>query len=169
MSRIFWVADLNAQGELQSKTDCRYEHLEHVSEAAELIIQFSTLLWRNPEGFETCLSPPFAHLWVRWRAAAPTAGIATVKCRGELAAFSLFVAGKEPEADRITLETFQRHLLRELHDTGFEPAFGLLGLTERPLVATINFAPPVEKADKIHVALADRCFAASYFRCQDLA
>ena len=92
-----------------------------------------------------------------------------IDLNGELAAFSLFVTGKEPEADRITLETFQRHLLRELRDTGFEPAFGLLGLTERPLVATINFAPPVEKADKIHVALADRCFAASYFRCQDLA
>ena len=26
----------------------------------------------------------------------------------------------------MTLETFQRHLLRELHDTGFEPAFALV-------------------------------------------
>lgn len=169
MSRIFWVADLNTRGELQSNADYRYDQLEHVPEAAELIIQFSTLLWRNPEGFETSLSPPFAHLWVRWRAAAPTAGIATIKCRGELTALSLLVTGKEPDADRITLESFQRHLLRELHDTGFEPAFGLLGLTERPLVATINFAPPVERADQVLVALADRCFAASYFRCQDLA
>ena len=169
MSRVFWVADLNARGELQSKAEYRYDHLEQVSEAAELIIQFSTLLWRNPDGIETSLSPPFAHLWLRWRAVAPTAGIATLRCRGELSALSLLATGKDRDADTITLETFQRHLLRELHDTGFEPAFGLMGLAERPLVATINFAPPAEQADQLLIALADRCFAASYFRCHDLA
>jgi hypothetical protein len=169
MSRTFWVADLNARGELQSKADYRYDQLEQITEAAELIIQFSTILWRNPEGFETSLSPPFGHLWIRWRPVAPTAGIATMKCRGELTALSLLATGKDADADQITLDSFQRHLLRELHDTGFEPAFGLVGLTERPLVATINFAPPTEAADKLLIALADRCFAASYFRCHDLA
>ena len=108
-------------------------------------------------------------MWVRWRAAAPTAGIATLRCRGELTALSLLATGKDPEADRITLEAFQRHLLRELRGTRFEPAFALMGLTERPLIATINFTPPMDPADRMVTALADRCFAASYFRCQDLA
>jgi hypothetical protein len=169
MTGSFWVADLNARGELQAKAEHRYQQLERLPDAAELIIQFSTLLWRYPEEFETSLSPPFAHLWIRWRAAAPTAGIATLRCRSELASLSLLASGKDPNADRITFEAFQRHLLRELHDTGFEPAFTLLDLTERPLVATINFAPPSDQSDQFLVALADRCFAASYFRSQDLA
>jgi hypothetical protein len=44
-----------------------------------------------------------------------------------------------------------------------------MGVTERPLAATINFVPPVEEQDRMLVAVADRCFAASYFRCHDLA
>jgi hypothetical protein len=68
------------------------------------------------------------------------------------------------------LQAFQQHLLRELHDTGIEPAFGLLELKQRPLVATINFEQPIHtELDQLAAALADRCFAASYFRYQHLA
>ena len=167
MSRIFWVADLNVRGELLSRADFRYEQLEQIPEAAELIVQFSTILWRDPERFETSLPP--GRLSIRWRASAPTAGILTVRYGAQLTSLTLLLTGKHAEADRITLEAFQLHLLRELHDTGFEPAFELMEIPERPLAATINFAPPVEQADRMLVALADRCFAASYFRCQDLA
>ena len=64
---------------------------------------------------------------------------------------------------------FQRHLLLGLHDTGYEPAFALMDLSERPLVATINFAVPHPPADRIVLALADRCFGAAYFRYHGLA
>ena len=63
----------------------------------------------------------------------------------------------------------QRHLLAELHDTGLEPAFDLINIPTRPLVATINFRSPPDQRDQVIVALADRCFAASYFRYHGLA
>jgi hypothetical protein len=74
-----------------------------------------------------------------------------------------------PDADEITLHAFQRHLTHELHDTGFEPAFGLLELRERPLVATMTFHSPTDDVGRLTVAIADRCFAASYFRFHALA
>jgi hypothetical protein len=44
-----------------------------------------------------------------------------------------------------------------------------MDLKERPVVATINFASPQEQVDQLIAALSDRCFAASYFRYQNLA
>ena len=61
------------------------------------------------------------------------------------------------------------HLLHELRDTGYEPAFSLIHLRERPLLATVGFATPAEPADKLLVALADRCFGAAFFRYLSLA
>jgi hypothetical protein len=37
-------------------------------------------------------------------------------------------------------------------------------VTERPLVAVVAFAAPNEQIEQVLVALADRCFAAAYFR-----
>jgi hypothetical protein len=86
-----------------------------------------------------------------------------------LISLTLICSGLSDDQDRITLQAFQTHLLRELHDTGFEPAFALMQLEERPLAATINFQTPIDVADQHLSALADRCFAASYFRRQGLA
>ncbi len=44
-----------------------------------------------------------------------------------------------------------------------------MDLRERPLVATFPFESPAEAADQLLVALADRCFAAAYFRYLGLA
>ena len=65
---------------------------------------------------------------------------------------SLLACGLDPSADKITLEAFQQHLLRELHDTGYEPAFALTEIEERPLVATINFAAPAGAGTTDHRA-----------------
>jgi hypothetical protein len=167
--RRFLVADLDARGQLRSREMYNYGDLEKIPRAADLIAASSTALWRAPDTFE--LSPLAAGTRVecRWRAVAPSAGILTLRCAGELASLSLLVSGIDPDADRITLETFQRHLLQELHDTGYEPAFDLLNLAVRPMVATMNLRSPNDAADQITIALADRCFAASYFRYQHLA
>ena len=61
------------------------------------------------------------------------------------------------------------HLVRELHDTGYEPAFDLMNISDRPLLASIHFRPPAQPQDQQLFALADRCFAASYFRKMGLA
>jgi hypothetical protein len=87
----------------------------------------------------------------------------------ELISVSVLCSGISEEADRVTLQTLQDHILRELRDTGFEPAFALMELAERPLAATINFQSPPQQADRRLAALADRCFAASYFRFLGLA
>jgi hypothetical protein len=166
---IFMVADLNASGELQFKSEYRYATLEQVPGAAELIGQISGALWHKPEEFEEALNPENPGLRLRWRSLSASSGIATVRFRDDLISVSLLCSGVSDEADRVTLETLQSHILRELRDTGFEPAFGLMELGERPLAATINFQSPSDPADRRLAALADRCFAASYFRFLGLA
>jgi hypothetical protein len=167
--RRFFVADLNAKGELRSETEYRYEQLEQVPGAADLISAFSAAVWRSPEEFETALRPGRRNLMLRWRASASTAGIATVRSDAELASLSLLCSGLDESADTLTLKAYQQHLLAELRDTGYEPAFGLMELKRRPLVATVAFLPPPDPTDQLLVALADRCFAAAFFRYLSLA
>jgi hypothetical protein len=148
----------------------RYEQLEQVPGAAELIVTFATQLYRTPEEFEIPLAPRRNdRLAYRWRASSENTGITTLRNGGELASLALLASGINPEADRLTLEAFQTHLLRELHGTPFEPAFGLRDARDRPLVAVVAFAAPPEQVDQVLVALADRCFAAAYFRYLNLA
>jgi hypothetical protein len=167
--RIFTVADLTVTGELQAKAPYSYSLLEQIPGALDLITHFATSLWRSPEEFELPLPPPQRDITVRWRSSAQTAGIATIRCREALASVSLLATGVDADADTITLRAFQQHPLRELRDTSFEPAFALMDLHERPLVATINFFSPPDESDRLTVALCDRCFAAAYFRTHNLA
>jgi len=169
VNRRFFVADLDLRGDLKATAEYRYEQLEQVPGAAELIVQFATQVYRTPAEFEIPLGRHQPHLSYRWRASSETSGIATLRNGGELASLALLASGQNPEADRLTLDAFQTHLLRELHGTPYEPAFGLREATARPLVAVVAFAAPAEQADQVLVALADRCFAAAYFRYLNLA
>ena len=165
----FTIADLNARGELQLKAEYRYAELEQIPGAAELIGHFSGNIYRSPDEFEGPLPVNGTTLSFRWRSSSASSGIATLRAGTELAAVSLLASGVSENTDTLTLETFQRHLLRELHDSGFEPAFALIELKERPLSATFNFKTPDAQIDRLVTALADRCFAAAYFRFQGLA
>jgi hypothetical protein len=166
----FCIADLNARGELQLKAEYRYSDLDPIPGAGDLIGHFSGELYRSPDEFEGPIPLANCSLTFRWRAASPTSGIGTLRDgEGKLVSVSLLASGVTESTDTVTLATFQRHLLRELRDTGYEPAFALVELTERPLAATFNFTSPQGEVDRLVAALADRCFAASYFRYQGLA
>jgi len=166
----FFVADLNAKGELKDVAPYSYGDLERIPGAVDVITEMATHLYRQPEGFEGPLLIGQKDLTLRWKAVAPTAGIATVRFDdAQLASVSLLASGLNLESDQITLQAFQRHLLTELRDTGYEPAFALLDLRQRPLVATVAFASPPDPYRQLLVALADRCFAAAYFRYLQLA
>ncbi|MGH7214792.1 MAG: hypothetical protein ACREIT_08510 [Tepidisphaeraceae bacterium] len=168
--REFVVADLSVTGEVRLKADYRYDLLEQVEGATDLIAPITSVLWRSPEEFELSLPGASQRMRLRWRAVATGAGIATLRGHDDkLLSLSLLVSGQDPSADALTLEAFQSHLVRELHDTGFEPAFDLLQLTERPLVATINFEAPEAPGDRRLFALTDRCLAAAFFRKLGLA
>src|SRR5688500_20011140 len=132
--RRFFIADLNARGDLLAQAEYRYEQLEQIPGAAELLGTLAGVVWRSPKGFEVSLTDDQPHLEFRWRAAAATAGIATLRNGGDLASLSLACSGLDDDADRITLQAYQGHLLHELRDTGFEPAFSLLHLRDRPLL-----------------------------------
>ena len=166
--RRFFVADLTSRGDLRSVSEYQYAQLERLPGAADLIIHFATHLYRSPQEFDTEL-PRRPELTFRWRASAETAGISTLRYHGDLASLGLLASGVNPEADRLTLDAFQKHLLRELHGTAFEPAFGLSDAPQRPLVAVVPFTAPHEPEEQLVVALADRCFAAAYFRTLNLA
>jgi hypothetical protein len=165
----FLVADLNTRGELQVRQMYSYAALEQIPGAAELIASASGALWREPELFEIPLISSPAKLKLRWAACAPTAGIVSIRQGSDLMSLTLLACGSDPAADTATLQAFQTHLLRELHDTGVEPAFALMELAERPLAATINFRSPDDPIAQQIVALSDRCFAAAYFRYHRLA
>jgi hypothetical protein len=167
--RRFFVADVNATGELRALAEYKYEQLEQIPGASDLIGTLSGAVWRSPLEFEVALHEERRHLVLRWRAAAATAGVATVWDHKHLASVSLACSGLDEDADRITLDAYQRHLLHELRDTGYEPAFSLVHLRERPLLATVGFATPADPIDQLLVALADRCFAAAFFRYLSLA
>jgi hypothetical protein len=167
--RHFYIADVNATGELRALAEYRYEQLEQIPGASDLIGTLSGAVWRSPAEFEVRLHDERPHLLFRWRSSAATAGVATIWDRQTLASVSLASSGLDDDADRITLDAYQRHLLHELRDTGYEPAFSLVHLRERPLLATIGFAAPADPVDRILVALADRCFAAAFFRYLSLA
>lgn len=168
MAKQFWVADLNAKGEVSLKEQYTYDVLQQIDPADTLIAEFATHLWRDPEGFDVKL-PRSPGMTMRWRPSADTAGIATLRCRGTLASVSLLASGIDRTSDALTLQAFQNHLVRELHDTGFEPAFDLVHLPDRPMIASVHFAPPDGPDERTAFALADRCFAAAYFRYLGLA
>jgi hypothetical protein len=165
----FLVADLNTRGELQFRQAYTYAALEKIRGAVDLIGRGSAAIWQSPEMFEIPLTEVPVPVTLRWVACAPTAGIATIRHEARLMSLTLLASGLDSTADTATLQAFQTHLLRELHDTGVEPALVLMDLAERPLAATINFLSPDDPVDQQIVALADRCFAAAYFRYLKLA
>ena len=97
-------------------------------------------------------------------------GIATIRRpAGDLVSLSLLASGLNLEAETTTFAVFQQHLVRELRQTPFEPAFDLLQLKQRPLLATMTFTSGAATAEQMIEALADRSFAAAYFRYLQLA
>lgn len=165
----FHVADLCANGEVRAIELYDYATLERLPGCIDLIARLSASLYRTPDGYDLAIANAADDVTLRWHAAAPTAGIATIRAHGELASVSILATGISRDADQITLAAFQRHLTQELHDTGFEPAFDLLALRQRPLLATMTFHSPTSDVARLIVAVADRCFAASYFRYHGLA
>lgn len=165
--RAFHVADITPAGEVGASQSYQYELLERIDTAADLITLFSTWLWRSPESFEIAL--PGARLHVRWRASSETSGVVTLRSdTAEVCSLAILLSGKDPQADTITTDVLQTRMVRQLHDSGFEPGFGLRSLDERPLIATLSLLPPADPRDRALFALWDRCFAASFFRKQGL-
>jgi hypothetical protein len=170
MTKRYHVADLTPQGEVRSVQEYDYATLALLPGCVDLIAACSGALYRSPESVDLPLGRDDDEgLALRWRASAPTAGILTIRAPDRLASVSILASGIRHEDDTITLQAFQRHLTQSLHDTGFEPAFGLVELRERPLVATVTFHSPKSETGRMIVALADRCFAASFFRYHGLA
>lgn len=163
----FYVVDLTGTGEMRLNERYEYEVLERIEGASELIGLCSSWLWRTPEEFETPL--PGGALNLRWRSCSQSSGLMTLRERDRLISLSVLLSGRGADDDLATIKPLQLHIVRELHDTGYEPAFDLMGLTERPLLASMNFAAPEGPADQRLFALCDRCFAASYFRKLGLA
>jgi hypothetical protein len=163
----FTVADLDASGGLLMHEVYTYATLERVPGAIDIIAQTAGALYRSPEEFDVRLDG--SHLGLRWLATGDSSGIVTIRLNKDLASLSLVVCGVSTEQDSLTLEAFQRHLVSELHDTGYEPGFALVQIVERPLLATINFRSPADGLERMRLALADRCFGAAYFRTRGLA
>ena len=162
--RRFHVADLTAQGELRLESDYTYADFEQFAYTLDLIVTCATSIWRSPDELELTFPASAGRLMLRWLASAEGAGILTLRSGDTLASVSLLASGLSRDGDALTLKAFQQHLVKALHDTGFEPAFSLLELPQRPLLATVMFQAPAQREDRLSIAVTDRCFAAAYFR-----
>jgi hypothetical protein len=168
-SQVFHVADLSAAGDLLLQQDYTYGALETIPFAWEVIVRCATQLWRSPEEFDLSFSSgDVPRIQLRWRLCAKGAGILTLRCEDQLCSVSLLAGGLDHDGDLLTLQAFQQHLLRALHDTGSEPAFSLMELPQRPLLATILLLPPASHSARVSIAVMDRCFAAAFFRYEGL-
>lgn len=165
----FHVADLNTQGEVRSVEEYSYAALEQIPGCMELMADFSRELYPRPADFEIEFCSRDEPIVFRWAATSQTSGIATTRSGKRLLTLSVLASGISATSDRTTLDAIQSRIIRELHDSGVEPAFGFINLKERPLVATLTLADPSLSTNQVIVALADRCFAASYFRLLQLA
>lgn len=159
----FVVADLTPTCEVRSSTSYRYDLLQQIEQAPELIADLAAAIWRSPEAFDMKVGPG-GRLHLRWRALAESSGIATLSDPTSCLSVSLVCGGLNIEAEQIALSAFHSHILRKLHDTQYEASFAVLQIKQRPLLATLGLAAPKEASDHTIFALADRCFAAAYFR-----
>ena len=159
---VFYVADLNALGELREITEYDSATLERIGPAAELIQQCADELAKNSDTFEAPLTAE-GRTTLRWRTTGHGAGILTVR-NGQQEAVSVSVLAATEQTDAATFTVLQQHLVRQLRQTRHEPAFDLLQIKQRPLLATITFSCPDEPGQQMVRALADRAFAAAYFR-----
>jgi hypothetical protein len=164
----FTAVDLTPQCEVRQKTHYQYDLLAQIEGAIGLIALFSSHIWRDPQQFEISTIEE-CDLALRWVASGESAGIATLRDTRNMLSLSLLASGIDPEGDQITLEAYQNHVVHELHDTEFEPSFDLIHIWQRPLVATVGLTMPQDEKDRRIFALADRCFAAAYFRRLGLA
>jgi hypothetical protein len=160
----YWVADLRANGELRSVASYDYANLERIPGCAELIGHLSGMLWRSPEEFETHLNASPATMTLRWQSTSPTSGLMTLRAEQQVVSITVLASGLNADADNTTIHALQQQLVHELHGTKFEAAFALIDLKQRPLAATININSPAGTSMQSTAAVADRCFAASYFR-----
>ena len=158
----FHVADLNALGELRQLTEYDSASLEAIPLASELISRCWQELSQNSDTFESPMCDD-GKTSIRWRTTGKGAGILTVRNQaGD--PVSISVLSSIYQRDETTFAVLQQHLVRQLHQTRFEPAFDLMQIKERPLVATITLSCPDEPGQQMIRALADRAFAAAYFR-----
>lgn len=163
----FHVADFGPAGDLRSDQLYTYELTERLPGCAELLGTLSMHLYRTPESFETVVDLT-ERLTLRFFAPAPTAGLGTLRCDGSLISLSLLLSGLDGPAEEVTLNALQKHLVRELRNTPHEPAFSLLSVPQRPLLATLVFGDPPTARGQHLAAVADRCLAASFFRYHGL-
>ncbi|HEX8324873.1 MAG TPA: hypothetical protein VF595_13275 [Tepidisphaeraceae bacterium] len=146
-----------------------YDTLQRVPGCVELIGHLAGLIWRMPDAFETDLVAVPERLELRWQSTAPTAGLMTLRWGVRVVSITVLASGLNPDADELTINALQQQLVHQLHGTEYEASFALRELTARPLAATLNITTPADPSLQSTAAVADRCFAAAYFRYLRLA
>lgn len=163
MVREFSVIDLTPTCDIRAAEWYRYDLLERIPGAMDLIPALAASIWRDPGGFEMHLGQGRG-LGLRWVPTADSSGVLTVNESAKCLSISVLCGGVDASADTETLHAFQGHILRQLHGTEFEGSCEVLQVKDRPLLATLALFVPEESANGPLFALADRCFGAAYFR-----
>lgn len=123
---------------------------------------FRDLLERHGAAFRAPLPVRgLKHIELQWTQEG-TAALATFWSHGEPITMSAIVPGLVAEDDRQVLAMLQQ-LVMELHgNSPLEPAFDVLKIADRPLLATLLIPRPFPHRDTAVIADAETCLAAAF-------
>ena len=135
------------------------------TEAVELI---TGLLRENDQTLHADLPELFTGFppTVSWTAWSPTAGELVVRCSRETLSRSLLLCGVDPGAERLALRRFNKEAPKRggwMRDEPDDPP-RILSVKERPLLMSIMLFDKNAPSLFWCANLAQRCFAAAYFR-----
>jgi hypothetical protein len=95
--------------------------------------------------YPVCEEPRAEVLWLQ---AEPYTAAACLDVRGLAACYCLLLSGRDPASEAAELAALQRLLVGVLAETGCEPGFGLLSITERPALVRIEACDGLSRADR---------------------
>jgi hypothetical protein len=172
----FFLIEFTHEMEVLPGTAHGWFHREDIGEDGPIFDAVAPLmddLRQSPAGFETKLHDPRGGrpMLIRWRPHSQTAGTAEFWMNGTLAARSLLLCGVEKSAEWRALRQFNREAPRRWRTADDDPraAPRLLQLHERPLYASIIFLDKNDATRRVVLLIAQRAFAAAYFRVRFVA
>ncbi len=124
---------------------------------------FRSMLDRHGDNFREPLPiPAFAHIGLSWTRQG-TAAVASFWARGDPVTTSALAPGLDAGDDHAALDGIQSLVLHFHGDSPSEPAFDLLTIADRPLLATVPIPVPSNRADMAIIADMETCLAAAFF------
>lgn len=156
----------------QGWVDCDVTRTSDMELSVKPIEPIETALRASPDGFSILLPQTMGNpVTLCWRAASRTAGVVEFTLGRALAARSLVLCGVEKAAEREVLRAFNKQA-RRWGNVWIRYGEGdprIYSIKERPLMVTVFHVDKNDHERQLGVGIAQRAFAAAYFRFRFIA